>query len=67
MFMIFVRSDSNKYSKYMFYEEKRTTTKKIPFLHINLLMKYSVQQQIHFNENDIWNKYCRCNKGLPYF
>ena len=31
-----------------------------------LLMKYSLQQLIHFN--DIFgNKYCRCNKGSLYF
>ena len=38
--------DSNKYSKDMFYEKVRT--KKRPFLLINLLIKYSVQQLIHF-------------------
>ena len=37
-----------------------------PFLHINLLIKYSVQQQIHFNGNVFENKWCRCNEGWVY-
>ena len=37
-----------------------------PLLHISLLIKYSVQQQIHLNGNVFWNKYCRCNEGSLY-
>ena len=37
-----------------------------PFLHISLLIKYSDQQQIHFNGNIFRNKYCRCNEGSLY-
>ena len=44
----------------MFYEEIRT---KSPSLHISLLIKYSIQQQIHFNGNVFGNKCCRCNEG----
>ena len=33
-----------------------------PFLQINLLNKYSVQQQIHFKRNVFGNKCCRCNE-----
>ena len=48
----------------MFYEEIR---KKIrPFLHINLLIKYSVQQQIRFNGNVFGNKRCHYNEGSLY-
>ena len=38
-----------------------------PFLHINLLIKYSIQQHIHFNGNIFRNKYCRCNEGSLYW
>ena len=38
---------SNKYPKHMFYREIRT--KQNLFLHMFLLIKYSLQQQIHFN------------------
>ena len=38
-----------------------------PFLHINLLIKYSVQQQIHFNDNVFENKCCRCDEGSLHF
>ena len=40
--------------------------KKRPFLHINLLIKYSVQQQIQFVGNAFWNTWCRCNEGSVY-
>ena len=33
---------------------------------MNLLIKYSVQQQIHFNGNVFGNKCCRCNEGSLY-
>ena len=48
----------------MFYEEIRT--KQDLFLHINLLIKYSVQQQLHFTGNSFGNKRCRCNEGSLY-
>ena len=48
----------------MFCEEIRTKTR--PFLYINLLIKYSVQQQIHFNGNVFGNKWCRLNEGSLY-
>ena len=51
-------------NKYLFYEEIRTKTR--PFLNIHPLMKYSVQQQIHFNGNVFGNKCCRCNEGSLY-
>ena len=38
-----------------------------PFLHINLLIKDSVQQQINFNGNVFGNKCCRCNEGSLYY
>ena len=31
-----------------------------------MLIKYSVQQQIHFSGNIFWNKCCRCNKDSLY-
>ena len=31
-----------------------------------MLIKYSVQQQIHINGNDFGYKCCRCNEGLLY-
>ena len=34
--------------------------KTVPFLHINLLVKYSVHQQIHFNGNVFRNKSYGC-------
>ena len=37
------------------------------YLHINLLIKYSVQQQIHFNGNVFRNNCCRCNEVSQYF
>ena len=40
--------------------------KTVPFLHTNLPIKYSVQQQIRFNGNVFGNKYCRCNEGSLY-
>ena len=48
----------------MFYDE--ITTKTRPFLHINLLILYSVQQQIHFNGNVFGNKWCRYNEDSLY-
>ena len=39
--------NSNKYLKHMLYEEIRTKQD----ISYNLLIKYSVQQQIHFNGN----------------
>ena len=44
---------------------KRNKTR--PFLHINLLIKYSVQQQIQFNGNIFGNECCRCNEDSLYF
>ena len=43
----------------MFYEEIRSE-------HINLLIKYSVQQQFHFNGNGFGNKCYRCNESSLY-
>ena len=67
MFWIFLESpqwgDSKKYPKHMFYEEIRT---KPDLLHIYLLIRYSVQQQIHLNGNVFGNKWCRCNEGSLY-
>ena len=37
--------------------------KKKSFLHIALLIKDSLQQQIQFNGNIFGNKCCRCNEG----
>ena len=37
-----------------------------PVLHISLLIKYSVQQQIRFNGNVFGNKCCRCNEDSLY-
>ena len=48
--------DSNKCPKHMLCEEIRAK-------HINLLIKYSVQKQIHFNGNVFGNKCCRRNEG----
>ena len=31
-----------------------------------MLIKYSVQQQIHFNDNVFESKCCRCNEGSLY-
>ena len=47
----------------MFYEEIRT---KQILTYINLLIKYSVQEQIHFNGKAFGNKCCRCNGGSLY-
>ena len=44
----------NNYPKHMFCDEIRIKTR--PFLHIILLMKESIQQEIHFNLNVFWNK-----------
>ena len=38
-----------------------------PLLHIDMLIKNSVQQQIHFNENVFGNKRYRCNEGSLYY
>ena len=40
--------------------------KTISFLYINMLINYSLQQQIHFNGNVFANKCCRCNEGSLY-
>ena len=68
MFSIFVRIASvrrfQQISKtYVLWGNKNKTR---PFLHINLLVKYSVQQPIHFNGNTFGNKCCRCNEGSLY-
>ena len=65
MFWIFVRIASVRrfwqISKiYVLWVNKNKTRL---FLHINLLIKYSVQQQIHFNGKVLGNKCCRCNEG----
>ena len=36
------------------------------FLHIIVSIKYSLQQQIHFNGNIFGNKFCRCNEVSLY-
>ena len=54
--------DSNKYPKHMFYEEIRTKGD-LPYIIINLLIKYHLHQPIHWNGNVFGNKYCRCNQG----
>ena len=38
----------------------------MPFLHIILSIKDSVQQQIHFNGNVFENKCCRSSQGSLY-
>ena len=40
---------------------RRNKNKTIPFLHINQLISYSVQQQIRLS-----GKWCHCNEGSPY-
>ena len=45
---------ANKYGKHMFCED------------VNLLIKYSVQEQIPFNGNVFGNKCCRYNEGSLY-
>ena len=49
----------------MLYEEIRKKTR--PFLHINLLIKDSLQQRIHFNGDVFVNKCCRCKEGVTVF
>ena len=56
--------DTNKYPNHKFYEENKNTTRH--FLHISLLIKYSVQHQFHFNGNIFWNKYCCYKEGSLY-
>ena len=56
--------NSNKYPKHVLWGNKSRTR---PFLHINQLIKYSVQHQIHFNGNFFGNKWCHCNEGSLYF
>ena len=36
------------------------------FFHIILLIKNSLQQQIHFNGNIFEEEWCRCNKDSLY-
>ena len=48
----------------MFCEEIRT--KQDFFVHINLLIKCSIQQKIRFNDNVFRNKHCRCNESSLY-
>ena len=38
-----------------------------PLLHIDMLIKNSVQQQIRFNENVFGNKCYRYNEGSLYY
>ena len=38
-----------------------------PLLQIDMLIRNSVQQQIHFNENVFANKCYRCNEGSQYY
>ena len=38
----------------------------MPFLHIILSIKDSLQQQIHYNRNILVKKCCRCNEGSLY-
>ena len=45
--------DSYKYPKHMFYEENKNKT--MPFLHMILRIKVSLQQQIHFTRNIFGN------------
>ena len=59
------RGDSNKYPKYMFYEEIRT--KQGLSIHIILSIKDSLRQQIHYSGNIFGNKCCRCNEGSLYY
>ena len=56
--------DSNKYTKYMFYEEIRIKHGIfcISFSSLGILYKL----QIHFNSNIFGNKSCRCNEGSLY-
>ena len=64
MFRIFDTIATNKYPKHMFCEEIRT---KQDFYNISISsLRYSVQQQIHFNGNVFGNKCCRCNEGSSY-
>ena len=42
----------------------KNKNKTLPFLHINLLIKYSVQQQIHFNSNTFGNKMLSLQRGF---
>ena len=39
---------------------KKGTKQDLSSININLLIKYSVQQQFHFNGNVFGNKFCRC-------
>ena len=55
------RGDSNKYPKHMFYEE--ITIQHDICCISDLLIKDSLQQQIHFNGNIFGNKCCCCNEG----
>ena len=32
-----------------------------------MLIKYALQQQIHFNGNKFGNKCCRCNEGTGFY
>ena len=59
MFWIFVRIAS----AYVLWGNKNKT---IPFLHIILSIKNSLQQQIHYNGNIFGKKFCRCNEGSLY-
>ena len=38
----------------------------MPFLHIIMLIKNSLQKQVHFNGNIFENECCRCNDGSLY-
>ena len=68
MFWIFVGiaswGDSNKYPKHVLWLNKNKTR---VFLHINLFIKYFLQEQIHFNGKRLGNKCCRSNEGSLYF
>ena len=57
--------DSNKYPKHVLLGNENKTW---PFLHIYLVIKYSVhvQQGIHFNDNVFGNKCSRCNEDSLY-
>ena len=53
--------DSNKYPKHTFNEKNKNKSRL--FLHIILLIKDSLQQQIDFKDKILGNKWCRCNGG----
>ena len=55
--------DSNISKTYVLWGNKNKTK---PFLHINLLNKASLKQQIHFNGNIFENKCCRRNEISLY-